>query len=91
MVRTVAVVKDPKGIHARPSDILAKVANRFECNICLVSEDIDANAKKVVQVLSLGAAQGEEIVVEADGPDEREAVDALKTLIESDFEFPDRK
>jgi len=87
MIRTVAVVNNAKGIHARPSDILAKVANRFECDIRLYFEDIDANAKKVVQVLSLGAGQGEEIEIQADGPDEQAAVNALKGLIEGDFEF----
>jgi len=91
MIRTVAVVKNPQGLHARPSDILAKVANRFECDIRFAFEDIDANAKKVVQVLSLGAAQGEEIVIEADGPDETAAVAAMKQLIEGDFEFTGRK
>ena len=36
-----------------------------------------ANAKSVVFVLALCIAQGDEIIISADGPDEKEAVEAL--------------
>lgn len=44
-----------------------------------------ANAKSIISVLALGLAQGEEVELSADGPDEQQAVDSLVALIDSKF------
>ena len=38
-----------------------------------------------MEVLMLGAAQGEDLVIEAHGDDEKEAVDAIVKLIDDRF------
>ena len=43
------------------------------------------NAKSIMGVLTLAAARGTELVIEADGADERQALDALTQLIEERF------
>ena len=43
------------------------------------------NAKSLLGVLSLGITKGSNIVISAEGPDEEEAVNALCSLIESNF------
>ena len=43
------------------------------------------NAKSLLGVLSLGVLQGTEISIIADGPDERDAIDAMVSLVHSDF------
>jgi phosphocarrier protein len=43
------------------------------------------NAKSIMGVLTLAAAIGTELVLQADGPDERQAVDALTTLFQDRF------
>ncbi len=43
------------------------------------------NAKSIMGVMMLAAAKGSTIIIEADGPDENEAVEALQALIASGF------
>ena len=52
----------------------------------LRSEERRVNAKSLLGVLSLGIVKGTEITLIANGPDEEEAVEALATLLASDFD-----
>lgn len=49
------------------------------------NEDEEANAKSIVMVLSLCLVQGSEVEIRAVGSDEKEAVEALVSLIEGGF------
>ena len=44
------------------------------------------SAESLLGVLSLGIVKGTEITLIANGPDEEEAVEALATLLASDFD-----
>ena len=44
------------------------------------------NAKSIMGVMMLAAARGSTLVVEAEGPDETDAVEALRALVASGFE-----
>jgi phosphocarrier protein len=44
------------------------------------------NAKSIMGVMMLAAAKGSTLIVETDGPDEQEALDAVSRLIASRFE-----
>ena len=44
------------------------------------------DGKSVMQMLMLACTHGTEIEIECEGPDEREAMDALMKLVESRFE-----
>lgn len=76
------------GLHLRPAGKFVKTAKKFESTIT-VSNATEAgqavNAKSAVSVLTLGVHQGYEIEISADGPDEIQALEALKTLIEGNF------
>ena len=48
-------------------------------------EDDTVNAKSIINLLSLGLSQGEEVELVAEGSDEKEAVDSLVALIDSKF------
>ena len=81
------VIKNKTGLHARPASEFIAMASKFQSRITIkkLSEDEDANAKSIVMLLSLGLAQGEEVVIVAKGEDEVEAVDKLIALIDSKF------
>ena len=68
-------VKNEVGLHARPATYFIQKANEFKSGIWVEKEERRVNAKSLLGVLSLGA----------DGVDEKEAVDALTSLIESNF------
>ena len=80
-----AVVNNQVGLHARPATFFIQKANEFKCSIWVGREERKVNAKSLLGVLSLGIVKGTTITLEADGPDEKEAVEALVKLISSDF------
>lgn len=83
-----AMVINNTGLHARPASEFVKEAKKYQSKITIVKEDgsgISANAKSIVAVLSLCAAKGTSIIIQAEGPDETAAVDALTILVGTGF------
>ena len=73
------------GLHARPATFFIQKANEFKSSIWVEKEERKVNAKSLLGVLSLGIVKGTQIKLIADGPDEKEAVEALAKMISSDF------
>ncbi len=76
----------PCSLHARPANALVRVTSRFESQVVLQKGGDRASAKNILEVLALGAAAGDTLSFEASGADAREALDALRRLVESCFE-----
>jgi phosphocarrier protein HPr len=81
----VIVIRNSQGLHARPADMFARLARQFQSRIELVREGRRVDASSIMDLLTLGAAQGTELILEAEGPDAKEAVEALAKLVESGF------
>jgi phosphocarrier protein len=79
-------IKNRLGIHARPAAKLAKTANEFESTIRVMKDGLEVNGKSIMGIMMLAAAQGNVIQVEAEGPDEKDAMRALADLIENKFD-----
>ncbi|MBQ4161077.1 MAG: HPr family phosphocarrier protein [Clostridia bacterium] len=73
------------GLHARPATFFIQKANEFKSSIWVEKEDRKVNAKSLLGILSLGITRGTAITIIADGLDEKEAVDALYELIDTNF------
>ncbi len=73
------------GLHARPSAKLTQVATRFVSEVWMSRKGRRINAKSIMGVMMLAAAKGSTVTIETDGPDEIEALQALRSLIESGF------
>ena len=80
-----AVVNNQVGLHARPATFFLQTANEFKSSIWVEKDERRVNAKSLLGVLSLGIVKGTAINLIADGPDEKEAVEALIELISSNF------
>lgn len=78
-------IPNPLGLHARPAARFVGTANRFESTIQVRKGQQKANAKSINQVATLGARQGDEIVVSAAGPDAREVLRAIQALADDNF------
>lgn len=89
LVRTVRVT-NPEGVHARPADLIAKLANQFQSQVSLTKGSLKIDAKSILSILTLVAEQGCELVIEADGPDAQEALDRLAQLFANNFDDPDK-
>ena len=79
------LVQNQVGLHARPATFFIQKANEFKSSIWVEKEERRVNAKSLLGVLSLGIVKGTSINLIADGPDEKEAVEALIELISSNF------
>ena len=75
------VIQDELGIHARPAGLLVKEAARFQSEIKIKKGEKEADAKRIFGVMGLGVKQQEEITVTAEGVDEEEAIETLKTFL----------
>lgn len=89
VVRRTVAITNPQGLHARPADLFVKTANRFASRITVVKENERFDGKSILEVLSLAAEQGTQLLLEAAGPDAQQAIDALVALVEQDFREPD--
>ena len=77
------VIKDEAGIHARPAGMLAKEAKNFKSKITLVGNGREADALRLMAVMSLGLKQGAEMTVRVEGEDEEQAAEAMKAFLEA--------
>jgi len=68
-------------LHARPAGALAVAAGRFTAAVSVTAGGHTADAKSVLGVMGLGATSGQHVTVSAAGPDAREAVAALITIL----------
>lgn len=73
------------GLHARPASLFVQTAAKFSSDIDVAHGEITANAKSILAVLTLGAHQGAEITITAEGEDEKEALAALEQLVLDNF------
>ena len=73
------------GLHARASAKLTQLAGKFRCEAWMTKGPRRVNAKSIMGVMMLAAGKGSQVVVETDGPDEKEALDAILALIADYF------
>ena len=79
------VIQNQVGLHARPATFFIQKANEFRSSIWVEKDERRVNAKSLLGVLSLGIVGGTSITIIADGTDEKDALDALVSLVESGF------
>jgi phosphotransferase system HPr (HPr) family protein len=79
------VVANSQGLHARPADMLAREARKWQSRIELIGEAQRVDGKSILDVLTLAAEAGTRLVVAATGPDAREALEAIGGLFERKF------
>jgi phosphocarrier protein HPr len=77
------------GLHARPASLLVQTAARFRAAVELTANGRSADAKRILQVLQLGAECGTAISVRAEGDDAAEAMAAVEALILERFNEPE--
>ena len=85
MERLEAVIVNKLGVHERPSAKITQLATRFQSEVWMAKGARRINAKSIMGVMMLAAAKGTTLVIEATGPDEKEAVAALAGLIATGF------
>lgn len=77
MVSVKYTIKNEEGLHARPASDFCKTASSFKSTIRVIKDGEEFEAKSMLMVLCVGAVQGDEIELTAEGEDEQQAIDAL--------------
>lgn len=79
----VVTVEPEAGLHARPASKFVETANRFDSDITVAPADDgrSVDAGSMLAVTGLGVEHGEEVRIEAEGPDAEAALDALEELL----------
>lgn len=69
------------GLHARASAKLTQLAARYQSEVQMSRNGRKVNAKSIMGVMMLAAGKGSKVVIETDGPDEGDAMEAIVALI----------
>lgn len=72
-------------MHARAAAKLVNTVGRFESRVVLTNRDKRADAKSIMGVMMLAAAQGTELELDIEGADEEHALEAVVSLFEDLF------
>jgi len=73
------------GLHMRAAGKFAKLAGKFRSQVHLLRDGVSVDAKSIVGLLTLAAAQGSVLTLRIEGADEKEAHAALTDLVATRF------
>jgi phosphocarrier protein len=73
------------GLHARACALFVKTASRFKSEVMVARDGLQVNGKSIMGVMMLAAEAGAMIVVKTEGPDEQDALEALRELVDGKF------
>ena len=84
MERTVRV-GSKSGLHARPAAVFVQSVKGFPGKVTLAKNEKTVNAKSILSVISLGAAQGDEVTLSVNGENAEAVIEQLVSLLERDL------
>ena len=73
------------GLHARPAAQLVQTAGTFDCDVKIIKDGVEVDAKSIMGVMMLAAECGAVLQIQFDGADEEKAAAAVATLFENKF------
>ena len=83
--RTVTVA-NRQGMHARPALLIVAEARKFDARVVISKGLHEVEATDILQLMSLGAEQGEQLSLEGSGSEALAAIDALEQLFLRKFD-----
>ena len=69
------------GLHARPAALFVQCVIRFQSTVVIHKGGERYSAASILEVLSANLDCGARVILEANGPDEGEALDELEALL----------
>ena len=74
-----------KGLHARASAKLVEVVEGFDARATVSKDGLDAGGDSIMGLLMLAASQGSTIMVETEGPEADQLMQAIAALVADKF------
>lgn len=80
-----AVVRSSAGLHARPAHLFVEAATKTGLPVKIAVPGKPAvDARSILMVMALGAVQGTEVTLSAEGEGAEAALEELVTVLETD-------
>ena len=76
-------VKDKNGLHARPAGTIVNEAKKFKSEITVIKDGKEANGKRILSVMALGAKYNSTLKFEIKGEDEKEAKQGIEKVLKN--------
>ncbi len=92
MVAKKIVIRNKAGIHCRPSSAIMTEVEKFpQVEFSLAAENGTSSMHSILELLALGLQKGDEATLQATGPDEQAACDAVAAALETEYDFPSQQ
>ncbi|NLB13848.1 MAG: HPr family phosphocarrier protein [Gammaproteobacteria bacterium] len=86
MLERELTVSNRLGLHARAAARVVNLLSGFQSHATLECRGRSVNAKSIMGVMLLAAAQGTRVTLKLEGPDEAQAMAAAETLFANGFD-----
>jgi phosphocarrier protein HPr len=73
------------GLHARAAAVFSRQASAFISDVLVIKDAMEVNGKSIMELLTLAATRGSDIVIKTHGDDEVQAMKALSDLVNEGF------
>lgn len=87
MLESTVRIVNPLGLHARAAAQLVRLAGKFKSRIILerMDNNVICDAKSILSILTLAAAQGTKLKLIIEGKDEEKALRSIEELFLNGF------
>ncbi len=81
MLKNTYIVKSEKGLISRASAALVSEANKYKCELFLLTNGEEANLKSIMNVMGLAVRKDAEITITAEGEDAEKALERIEVVL----------
>lgn len=81
MIKRPVTIKISAGLENRPVAQIVQKASQYESRIYIESGNKHVNAKSIMGMMTLNITEGENMIIEAEGDDEKEAISDIENLL----------
>lgn len=85
LIRKELTIRNKLGLHARAAAKIVQTSNQFQSNIRIIKNGREADAKSMLDILTLSCPRGTRIELRAEGKDAADALTALAVLFDNKF------
>ena len=75
------IINSAQGLHARPAAMFVQTVSKYNSNVTLTKDGQKINGKSIMGILTLGAQQGDKVLLEVDGEDAEKLMPELEALL----------
>lgn len=82
MIREKVVILNENGLHALPASRFVKLAEKFKSDVKVMKDGVEVSGKSIMGILTLACEKGSKVTLTTKGQDEKQAMDALRKILE---------